>query len=34
VLERASAALADVVTKGPAAAMNLHNQRPKAPTGS
>jgi PTH1 family peptidyl-tRNA hydrolase len=27
VLERASAALADVVLRGPAAAMNLHNQR-------
>jgi PTH1 family peptidyl-tRNA hydrolase len=34
VLERASAALADCVSKGPAAAMNLHNQRPKAPTPS
>jgi PTH1 family peptidyl-tRNA hydrolase len=34
VLERASAALADVVLKGPAAAMNLHNQRPKGATPS
>lgn len=34
VLERASAALADVVSKGPAAAMNLHNQRPKTTTAS
>ena len=35
VLERASAALADIVQRGVSAAMNLHNQRPgKAPAAS